>query len=485
MAELGEPLSERELDVLKCIVEGASNREVALQLSISPNTVKVHIRNIFTKLGVSSRTEATTAALQQGLVTLPGIEMTPEAVPPPLEDSSPLSDDDLAEGDEDWPAEPPLPVTPAEPAPAGTAASSSTPAGTRPRWWVWIGAGLSLVFVAIIGAVLLLRGDALSALQPTPAVTPTAERFVEAPIAESWSLSRPMPQARANMASAAVGLDVYQIGGETADGVTNSVDIYAVHEYRWRAGAPKLTAVADAAAAVLAGEIYVIGGRLNNGQVTGVVEAYSPLNNGWRPVTPLPRPVAGGVVLSDDAFIYFFGGFDGQNYLADSYRYDPTTQSWQSLPPLAQPRAYAGGGVAGGKLYVVGGVDASGVLANCAVFDPAGEVWAECAAMQQPRRGAGVAALLNKLYVFGGLAAGAGGQSEVYDPAQQSWTTIETPMLADWPAWSNMGTANVETRIYVLGGRQEAQLLGETYVFTPFVYQFFIPSTSAGGEPEE
>ena len=105
--------------------------------------------------------------------------------------------------------------------------------------------------------------------------------------------------------------------------------------------------------------------------------------------------------------------------------------------------------------------------------------------MQQPRRGAGVAALLNKLYVFGGLAAGAGGQSEVYDPVQQSWTTIETPMLADWPAWSDMGTANVETRIYVLGGRQEAQLLGETYVFTPFVYQFFIPSTSAGGEPEE
>lgn len=475
MAELGEPLSERELDVLKCIVEGASNREVALQLSISPNTVKVHIRNIFTKLGVSSRTEATTAALQQGLVTLPGIETTAEAAPPPLEDSSPLSGDDLADDEEDLLAEPPLPVTPAEP----------PPAGTRPRWWVWVGAGLSLVFVVIIGLVLLLGSDALSALQPTPAVTPTAERFVETPLAESWSLSRPMPQVRANMASAAVGLDVYQIGGETAEGVSNSVDIYAVHEYRWRVGAPKLTAVADAAAAVLAGEIYVIGGRLNNGQVTGVVEAYSPLNNGWRPVTPLPRPVAGGVVLSDDAFIYLFGGFDGQEYLADSYRYDPTTQSWQSLPPLAQPRAYAGGGVAGGKLYVVGGADANGALASCAVFDPAGAVWAECAAMQQPRRGAGVAALLNKLYVFGGLAAGAGGQSEVYDPVQQSWTTIETPMLADWPAWSDMGTANVETRIYVLGGRQEAQLLGETYVFTPFVYQFFIPSTSAGGEPEE
>src|SRR5512139_1111644 len=65
-------LSERELEILKLLATGLSNKEIASQLFLSVNTVKVHLRNIFGKLGVQSRTEATVIAIQRGYVVVPG-----------------------------------------------------------------------------------------------------------------------------------------------------------------------------------------------------------------------------------------------------------------------------------------------------------------------------------------------------------------------------------------------------------------------------
>ncbi|MBT2443717.1 helix-turn-helix transcriptional regulator [Streptomyces sp. ISL-36] len=61
-------LSARELDVLRQVVSGASNRQIAAALVISEHTVARHLQNIFGKLGVSSRTAASTFALERGLV---------------------------------------------------------------------------------------------------------------------------------------------------------------------------------------------------------------------------------------------------------------------------------------------------------------------------------------------------------------------------------------------------------------------------------
>jgi DNA-binding NarL/FixJ family response regulator len=61
-------LTSRELEVLKQIVDGKSNKEIASELSISEATVKSHINNILSKLGVSDRTQAATRALQRGIV---------------------------------------------------------------------------------------------------------------------------------------------------------------------------------------------------------------------------------------------------------------------------------------------------------------------------------------------------------------------------------------------------------------------------------
>jgi len=64
-----EPLSERELEILQLIAEGLSNQEIGSQLYLSLNTVKAHTRNIYGKLGVNSRTQATARARTLGILS--------------------------------------------------------------------------------------------------------------------------------------------------------------------------------------------------------------------------------------------------------------------------------------------------------------------------------------------------------------------------------------------------------------------------------
>lgn len=66
-SNLGQ-LSQRELEVLKLMVEGYSNPEIAAELYLSPNTVKTHVRGIMNKLAVDDRVQAAVVALRSGLV---------------------------------------------------------------------------------------------------------------------------------------------------------------------------------------------------------------------------------------------------------------------------------------------------------------------------------------------------------------------------------------------------------------------------------
>ena len=66
----GSALTAREMEVLELIVRGKSNKEIGGALSISEATVKSHINNLLSKMGVTDSTQAATAAIQRGLVHL-------------------------------------------------------------------------------------------------------------------------------------------------------------------------------------------------------------------------------------------------------------------------------------------------------------------------------------------------------------------------------------------------------------------------------
>jgi len=69
-----EELTPREMDVLEQIVSGKSNKEIADELGVSEATVKTHINSLLSKLGVTDRTQAATAAIRRGIVPLESLK---------------------------------------------------------------------------------------------------------------------------------------------------------------------------------------------------------------------------------------------------------------------------------------------------------------------------------------------------------------------------------------------------------------------------
>jgi len=74
------PLSPREMEILRCVIRGMSNKQIATELGISHQTVKNHMTNILDKLSLEDRTQAAVYALRQGWVRMGPGEKPPENV---------------------------------------------------------------------------------------------------------------------------------------------------------------------------------------------------------------------------------------------------------------------------------------------------------------------------------------------------------------------------------------------------------------------
>ncbi len=421
---LPNPLSEREMEVAALLVTGASNSDIARSLVISPHTVKVHLRNIFEKLQVNSRTEASLVLVQHGWVIVPGVEvpMIEVAAPPepaPLPDVGPV----LASWQRTY------------------------------------------LLVAMLVTLLLFAAPRVVGLSQAPAnLLSDANRGEGAPVAirlePRWELRTPLQQSLMRHAMVAEDNRLYIFGGEQAGGqISADAFAYDLVTNEWQPIAPLPQPLSNLAATVEpGGRIFVAGGStpVEDGEQSTLLSdqllEYDPVLNLWRTVATLPYPVAGPALVADDANVYLIGGWDGSEMRDEIWRYDmaaPDRQEWEMLGHLERARAFLGAVVVGGEIYIVGGYDGQRELDLAEVYAPGAGVRRLLPSMSAPRGGLGLVYDGLGIYALGGGWTQPVNTQERLDLATDTWSNFPSPVLGEW---RNMGAAATNGLIHMTGG---------------------------------
>ncbi|MFQ5614599.1 MAG: kelch repeat-containing protein [Anaerolineae bacterium] len=429
-------LSERELEVLKCLTTGASNREIAQTLVISPNTVKVHIRNIYEKLGVQSRAEATRRAIEEGWVQ---VENQPPAAP--RADTTPSPQASRA-----------LPLRP------------------------WQRA--FLLFALLIAVIIFVlpqlpsgRSEVVALEEPlfgqcNPAATSTSEVMPT----ERWEPHANIPTARARFALVAHERRLYAIGGLRVSGPTSLVEVYDPADESWREGPSKPTQAANVKGQVLNDRIYVPGGCDEQGQALNVLEVLDPATNTWSTAADLPAPRCAYALTARDERLYLVGGSDGANFVNTVFVYDPATDSWSTdAPPLPLSLGFSAAATLNDDIYLAGGYDGVREYADTFILRPDAPAWEVGPALTTARGGLGLVETGGTLYAIGGGWNTYLSSNELLNAAQGTWEPFETPRLR----WLNPGLATIDTNIYAVGGA-DGQCLSTNQSYRT-LFRIFLP----------
>jgi len=423
-------LTEREREILQLLATGASNKEIASRLFISANTVKVHLRNIFAKIGAASRTEAAMYAVHEGLTQSPDLpalaratQELPIAIPAPLETNN-----------------------------------------NRPNYF-WIAALAAVLLAGVITLmVLTTRSPAIAVASPAPVATP-----------QRWQTLADLPTARGGLAVAVYENQIYAIGGETVQGVTGVMEQYDLASDTWKALTSKPLPVTDIHAAVIGGNIYIPGGRLASGRVTDVLESYDPRRAVWERRASLPVALSGYALVAFEGKLYIFGGWDGQKFLASVYEYDPGQDNWIERTPMPTARGFAGAAIAGGKIYVIGGTAGEQALGINEAYTPNREgvdnPWESFEPMPSSRAHPGVGSVADVVYILGSAAPEETFSFIAYLSQTDEWQAFETPPVS---AKNKIALISLGEYLYAIGGTLEGDQAGVMLAYRA-VYTVGIP----------
>ncbi len=451
-------LSERELEILQLLAEGKSNKDIAQDLFISTNTVKVHLRNIFSKLEVSSRTEAVLYILRATEPPAPN-EIMADSPAAEEEDASPLPGEPL-----DLDFNPKVSIELDSPA-------------TKPVSRKIFPRVLTISILALLGIIILIStGVGLARyFQPTPTPSPETVDTAASPT-NRWQFKKELPLPRSGLAAVVYEEQIYIIGGENTE-VLPDLLRYDPLVDSWEALPPKPNPVTDIQAAVAGGKIFVPGGRLANGQPTDVLEIYNPREGIWTQGASLPTPLSAYALVAFEGDLFLFGGWDGEEYTHLTLKYDLGQDQWRVLTPLPDARGFAGAAVVGGKIHLVGGFDGINFLPNNDIYSPefegtAQSPWEEGAPLPEGRSAMGIANMVDNIYIIGGESLNEEFFSQLkYSPSNNIWEVTTNPLAEPW---ANMGVVPFGTSLYAMGGKLNNQPSKRNLVYQ-VIYSISIP----------
>ena len=325
------PLSEREREILQLVSQGKSNKQIALDLFISVNTVKVHVSNIYEKIGVSSRTEATLYAIENGIVDSPANTFQP------------LNSEIITNSPTEF-----------------NGGATATPSSLIKNWWV------ILLFLGSFIAIFFFTPPLNSLFRATPTVNP----LVEALNQNRMESIQPMSIPRIGFASVIIEDEIYIIGGNSGKDASNLVEKYSIASNSWKTLPEKPTAVSDVDAIFLRGAIYVPGGKLSDGSLTDVLEIFNLNDHKWEIKTSIPQKISSYTLATYEGQLFLFGGWDGKRVTNSVFRYDPSLDKWYPCAPMPTKRMNASATVLGEKIFVIGGSDSEKDLSVSESYQP-------------------------------------------------------------------------------------------------------------------
>ena len=398
-------LTSRETEILAQIAEGKANKEIAADLFISVNTVKVHVSKIFQKISVSSRTEATLYAIENGIVLQTRAINTQE---------EPSSISRLNTSD------------------------VSSPTFSTNQLMLFILAAITVISVAIFAIIRSINSN---------------ENAMRVELSDKrWVHLENLPSPRAEAAAITYNSQIFLIGGYANSQVLADVQTYDIQANKWEDLTSKPTPVRAAKAVVLADRIYIPGGVTNTGEPTSIVEVYDLINDSWGQVAPLPQPLSNYALEVFEGKLYIFGGVNQSEILNRVYSYDPSTDKWTEEPPMSQKRAALDSALWEGRIYLVGGTNGFENLTLVESYDPSALIRSESPLREelplpQPADGCKTDQLMDTLFVVC--------PSEVIKLTTYRTAWISEPNPKGFELGVGFSVAYFNNNLYILGGKNE------------------------------